>query len=265
MEKMTSIERIKNILQRKPADRIGLYEHFWNDTQQVWTEQGHLKKDENLSDHFDFDIDMCWPFDCTADLDFKPQIIEENEDTVLTRDGNGALLRRHKKHDTTPEHVDFYVKDRKAWEEMYKAKLTPERRRINFEGYREIKKRSQKSNRFFVWSGINVFEQIHPLCGHENMLMGMALDPDWVRDMVDTYSQLNIDLMEILFSEEGQPDGIWFYEDLGFKFKPFMSPAMYKEIIQPGHIKTIQYAKSHNLPVIVHSCGYVEPLIPGLI
>ena len=53
------------------------------------------------------------------------------------------------------------------------------------------------------------------------------------------------DLMEILFSKEGEPDGIWFYEDLGFKQKPFMSPAMYKEIIQPGHIKTIQYGTAN--------------------
>ncbi len=262
---MTSIERIQNILKHKPVDRIGLYEHFWGDTQKAWTEQGHLKEGEILSEHFKYDIDQCWSFDCTADLDFEPQVVEENEDTVLTRDGNGALLRRHKKHDTTPEHVDFEVKDRKLWEEKYKPKLTPKERRIDFETYRETKKRTQKNNQFFVWSGINVFEQMHPLCGHENMLIGMALDPDWVRDMVNTYSQLTVDLMEILFSKEGLPDGIWFYEDLGFKQRPFMSPAMYKEIIQPGHIKTMQYAKSRNLPVIVHSCGYVEPLLPGLI
>ena len=30
------------------------------------------------------------------------------------------------------------------------------------------------------------------------MLIGMAVDPDWVRDMVMTYSQLFVDLQEIL-------------------------------------------------------------------
>jgi len=71
--------------------------------------------------------------------------------------------------------------------------------------------------------------------------------------------------MEILFAEAGKPDGIWFYEDMGFKERPFMSPAMYREIVQPGHKKTFDFAHSHSLPVIVHSCGYVEPLISGLI
>jgi uroporphyrinogen decarboxylase len=97
------------------------------------------------------------------------------------------------------------------------------------------------------------------------MLMGMGLDPDWVRDMCNVYSELTINLMEVLFAGEGKPDGIWFFEDMGFKFKPFMSPSMYKEIILPAHKRTFDYAHSLGLAVIVHSCGFVEPLVPGLI
>lgn len=262
---MTGYERISNILKRKPVDRIGLYEHFWGDTHKAWSAEGKIAKNESFENHFDFDMEECWAFNCMADIDYVPQIVEEREDTVLIRDGNGALLRRHKKHDTTPEHVDFLVKEREQWEEYIKPKLTADRRRINFEGYRKAKEEARKNNRFFVWSGVNVFEQIHPVCGHENMLVGMALDPDWVKDMVEVYSNLTIDLMEILFAEEGEPDGIWFYEDMGYKQHPFMSPAMYKELIQPGHMKTINYAKSKNLPVIMHSCGFIEPLLPGMI
>jgi uroporphyrinogen decarboxylase len=40
---------------------------------------------------------------------------------------------------------------------------------------------------------------------------------------------------------------------------------MYKDIIQSGHIYTINYAHEHKLPVIMHSCGFVEPLLPGMI
>ena len=71
--------------------------------------------------------------------------------------------------------------------------------------------------------------------------------------------------MEITFAKEGKPDGIWIYEDMGFKNKPFMSPQMYKDLVWPGHKKTIDYAHDHGLPVIMHSCGYVEPFIPSLI
>ncbi len=262
---MNGKERISNILKRKPVDRIGLYEHFWGDTRNRWQKEGHIKENESLADHFGFDMEESWAFNLVADLDFEPEVVEETEETILTRDGNGALLRRHKLHDSTPEHIDFMVKEGKAWQEKIKPLLKPEKRRINFEGYRQAKEKARQKNRFFVWSGVNVFELMHPVCGHEYMLMGMATDPDWVKDMVNTYADLTIKLWEILFAEEGYPDGIWFYEDMGFKAKPFMSPTMYREIIKPGHVKTIDFAHSHNLPVIMHSCGYIEPLLADMI
>lgn len=112
MMSLTGIERITNILKRKPVDRIGIYEHLWTDTLKKWVNEGHLKEGEELSDHFGFDIEESWPFNMTANLDFIPQVVEEKEKTILIRDGNGALLRRHKLHDATPEHVDFLVKER---------------------------------------------------------------------------------------------------------------------------------------------------------
>jgi uroporphyrinogen decarboxylase len=58
---------------------------------------------------------------------------------------------------------------------------------------------------------------------------------------------------------------MWFGEDLGYKFKPFMSPAMYEEILEPGHKMLFEWSHAQGLKVIVHSCGFVEPLVPGLL
>jgi uroporphyrinogen decarboxylase len=265
MQEMTSKERISNILKRQPVDRIGLFEHFWGDTQKKWTEEGHLKSGEDLSDHFGFDLSMGGALKLVARLDYEPEVIEEDEDTILKRDGNGAILRTHKKHNATPEHVDFMVKDRSFWESDIKPLLTPSIDRLNIEGYREAKAKAAAAGRFFCLAGVNVFELMHPVCGHEYMLLGMAMDPDWIKDMVNTYASLIVQLQEVLFAEAGKPDGIWYYEDMGFKERPFMSPDMYKDIVQPGHIKTIDFAHNQSLPVIMHSCGFVEPLLPGMV
>lgn len=262
---MTGIERMQNILKRKAVDRIGLYEHFWDDTQREWTQKGVVSENDNLADLFGFDMDECWSFNMVADLSKEPEIVEETEETILLRDGNGALLRRHKLHDSTPEHVDFLVKDRAGWLEHIKPLLVPSLDRLNIEAYRKKKDECRAADRFFCWSGVNVFELMHPVCGHEYMLMGMALDPDWVKDMVKTYAELTIQCWEILFSQEGYPDGIWFYEDMGYKERPFMSPQMYKEIIQPAHKRTISWAHDKGLPVIMHSCGFIEPLLPDMV
>ncbi|OPY85888.1 MAG: methylcobalamin:coenzyme M methyltransferase [Smithella sp. PtaU1.Bin162] len=265
MKELTGKERISRILKRKPVDRIGLFEHFWGDTLKTWQAEGHINEKEDLTDHFKLDMAISSCFKMQAKIDFKNEIIEEDEETVLERDGNGATLRRHKLHDATPEHVDFLVKEWKDWEEHIKPFLKPTRDRIDFKTYRQDKDKANKKERFYFLGGPNVFELMHPVCGHEYMLLGMGLDPDWIKDMVGIYSELIVNLMETLFAEEGKPDGIWFYEDMGFKGRPFISLDMYREIIQPGHKKTIDFAHSLGLPVIMHSCGFVEPLVPGFI
>jgi uroporphyrinogen decarboxylase len=265
MAELTGIERIGRFLRREKADRIGVYESFWQDTKQAFVDSGHVKENESLADHFDLDIRECWAFNNVADLDFRGEILEETEDTYLAKDGNGAILRRHKKHSTTPENVDYTVKERKQWEEIREKLANIDERRINFDAYRQAKAAAKAKDKFFVWSGVNVFELMHPLVGHENMLMGMALDPDWIKDMADVYIEMTLNLQEILFAKEGPPDGIWYYEDMGFKQRPFMSPAMYRELIFPSHKRSIEFAHQRGLPVIMHSCGFVEPLLPGMV
>ena len=263
---MTKKERITNTLALKPVDHVGCSDGPWGETIKRWQKEGHLKEGEDIIIHFDMDIRTGGWLSSVANLDFKEVILEETEETVLKLDGNGAKLRRHKLHASTPEHVDFTVKDRAGWLEHTKPHLVKtDRRRIPFEGYRKAKKTADERQEFFCWAGVAPFEQMHPVCGHEYMLMGMALDPEWVKDMVMTYADMTIRHLEILFAEEGLPDGMFFYEDMGFKNRPFMSPAMYGEIIQPGHKRLFDFAHSKGLKVLVHSCGFVEPLVPGLV
>ncbi|MBN1942369.1 MAG: hypothetical protein JW849_03650 [Phycisphaerae bacterium] len=285
MPALTGRERIALHLKRQPADRVGLLESFWGDTEQHWRDQGFLKggqdiegrfgieqdrdgADEDVVSHFGIDVWAAGWLNSEADPACPKTIIEETDEWKLVRDGNGALLKWWKHKSGTPEHVDFLVKDRAGWEEHIRPRLLDEsllRGRVDIEGYRKTRQQAAAEQRFFCWNGVSVFEQMAPMCGHEYMLMGMALDPDWVKDMAEVYADMTMNVMRILFAEAGPPDGFFFYEDMGFKFKPFMSPAMYKEILQPSHKRQFDYAHSLGCPVIVHSCGFVEPLVPGLI
>jgi len=267
MGEMSNRERVHNVLNHEPVDRLPTQVSPWGETVRKWKEQGHIKHGWDVGHHFGNAIRSGGWLKMVADLDFEPVTLEETETTKLVLDGNGAKLRRHKLHDTTPEHVDFTVVDRATWDEHTQPKLLSSdlRRRIPFENYRNAKALAHVRGDFFVWGGVAPFELMHPVCGHENMLAGMAEDPAWVMEMVKTYTDMTIDCFDILFAEEGPPDGFMFYEDLGYKGMPFMSPRMYKEILQPGHRRLFEYAHAKGCKVIVHSCGFVEPLVPGLV
>jgi uroporphyrinogen decarboxylase len=266
MNEMTHKERVLAILNREPVDRFPWCDSLWGETRTKYIEEGSLKEDEDTTVHFDMSIRSAGWVSGIADLDFEDEVVEEDDETILKINGNGAQLRWWKERSGTPEHVDFAVKERPAWEERVKPHLLEvDKRRIPFEGYAEQRAKAADENRAFCWSGVAPFEQMHPVCGHEYMLMGMALDPDWVKDMVMTYADMTIMHLDVLFAKEGKPDFMWFYEDMGFKERPFMSPAMYEDIVQPGHKKLFDYAHDNGCKVVVHSCGFVEPLVPGLI
>ena len=121
MQPMTGKERFTNVLSLKPVDHSPCHEDLWGETRKLWQDTQLLTGD--FIEQFKLDLRIGgWPNN-TADLDFTPVVIEENEDTQLILDGNGAKLRRHKKHSTTPEHVDFTVTERSTWEEKAKPKL----------------------------------------------------------------------------------------------------------------------------------------------
>lgn len=263
---MTCKERTANALARKPVDHCPCFEHIWPETNERWIAEGKVPENPDYVEIFNWDMRGAGWMNSIADIDFEEQVIEENDETRLVLDGNGAKLRRHKHLSRTPEHVDFTVKDRDAWEAHIKPHLLKtDRRRIDFDAYGEARQRAADEQRYFWRAGVGPFEQMHPMCGHEYMLMGMALDPDWVRDMVQTYVDMSIRHLELLFGEKGVPDGFFFFEDMGFKQKPFMSPAMYRDIVQPGHKRLFDYAHDHGCPVVVHSCGFVDPLVEGMI
>jgi uroporphyrinogen decarboxylase len=264
---VNKIESIKGILKNKNVERIGICELFWSDALKEYTQQGHMKPSESYEDHFDLDIQKFRPFNLTLDLDFKDQVIEETDETVMVKDGNGAILRRHKLHNATPEHVDFTVQEKEDWDKVKHFLQNPAdyERRIDFEGYRKAKEAAAKAGRFFCLEDFGPFALMHPVSGHEYCLMGMALEPEWVTEMSMLYTDTLIRLQEILFEREGYPDGIWYCDDLGFKERCFMSPDMYREIIFPTHEKLVDHAHGLDMPVILHSCGFIEPLLPHVV
>lgn len=274
---LTGKERFGRILRHQPVDRVGLFEVFWQEVAQQWSAQGHFEKPEMVGDHFGLDMlrtgsaitPASWKIvNLVANLDAQNEVVEQTEVAKLVRDGNGALLRWKTNGSSTPEHVDFLVKDRRGWEEHilpFLRETGTDQRRIDFARYRETRAKCEREGVFLCAGVVALFDLLAPMCGHEHLLMGMATDPDWIREMCEVYVTTTIQLLEVLFEREGLPDGMWFWDDLGFKQRPFMSPAMYRELLMPGHKRLFDFAHSKGLPVILHTDGLIESLIPLLI
>jgi len=228
----TSAEVIDALLRKKPAERVGLADSLWDQTLKAWVAEGYPTspdgKPVSPAEYFHFDM-MCvggW-FDALP-LRGVEEVLSETDEWVIKRNGAGAALRNWKTQAGVPEHIDFRMTSREVWEQDYRPHLLAlDRRRLDVEGTaKELARRRQQGywtfyGHLFLWE--NMRRSLGDMCLYQSVL----LDPAWIHD----YNRVNTDFykmhFKVLIEEAGRPDGIWLYEDLGYKHRLFCSPKVY--------------------------------------
>ncbi|MCX7013577.1 MAG: hypothetical protein NTW86_13645 [Candidatus Sumerlaeota bacterium] len=262
---LSSRERIQKILRREIPDRVGLDESFWGDTLKAWKAQGYP---EATPPHRFFGLDMIHGggFNLVA-FPGRHEVIEETDEWVTAKDANLATMRHWKGRAGTPEHIDFTVRNGETWRahgfpEVFRT-FKPER--INLDALARLKQQAREEERFFALAFAEIFELGKNVAGHVNMCIGMIEEPEWIHDMFGAFADMIIGCCDYAFEKIGLPDGVMIFGDMGFKARPFISLAMHNELVLPHNGRIIRHLKAKGLPVIFHSCGFIEPLVPGFI
>lgn len=261
---MTSRERVDRALSLRETDRIPRDDSFWDETLDKWRGQG-LPSHSDVHELFDFDIRGAGWVNHAACIG-REEVLEENEEWRLVRDGHGALLRWWRRKSGTPEHVGFTVDTRERWEEHKKAMLAvPVEQRVDADGVLREMALARRENRWFCWKGVECFEMAKDIIGHEALCIGAAQEPDWIRDVFETLTDVALSALDLLERAGVQYDGGWIYGDIAYNHGPFLSPAMYRDLVQDSHRRHIEWFHSRGLKVIYHTDGDFRPLIPALL
>lgn len=261
---MDSHERVNRTLKHKEADRIPRADSYWPEVVPQWHKEG-LSKDANVSDLFDFDIVGAGWNNSQAKPGFT-ETIEENEQSITRKDGNGAILRYWKGKSGTPEHIGFTVNSRETWGVLKRDLLAaPISQRVDANGALQRMKYARQNRRWFCWAGVECFEIAKDVLGHEQLCVAMAEDPEWAKDVFDTETAVAIEALNHLERSGLVFDGAWIYGDIAFNHAPFCSPQMYRDLVMPAHQRQVGWFKDRGLPVIYHTDGNFHPLIPPML
>jgi uroporphyrinogen decarboxylase len=218
----------------------------------------------DCTDHFGFDMVGCggW-FDWQAKRGVD-EIVEENAEWKVAWNGNGAVLKWWKNKSGTPEHIDFHMASRGIWEKEYRPHLVEfDRQRLgNLEETRKNLAKWKEKGKWTCFGHQFIWENLRASLGDVNMFMALVEDPDWIHDFNRVYTDLYKQSYRILLEECGKPDGIWIYEDLGYRDRLFCSPATLESLIFPYYKEMVDFFHGYDLPVVLHSCGFQEPMIP---
>lgn len=79
----------------------------------------------------------------------------------------------------------------------------------------------------FVW------EILRASLGDLTLYESLLTDPGWIRDFNQVYTDFFTANYALLFERAGLPDGVWVYEDLGYRNGLFASPTVLADLVFP--------------------------------
>ena len=261
MIKLTERERMLRTYKRQEVDRVPMFDKAWAGTRRRWANEGI---EGWWEDYFRFDhLTQVCPDNSPR---FERKVLEETDRYRIVTTKWGATQKEFKALDSTPERFDFYYCNSDRWEEAKAKMLTYHEDRIPWKTLEQKAPIWEKEGRFrqlVVWHGFDVAHS--GMIGTENVLIGMYEEPEWIKDVIDTYLTTSLDLCQRILDAGYEFDGIFWYDDMGYKGTPFFSPEMYREIVKPFHKRAVDWAHERGLVTELHSCGFIEPLIPDII
>lgn len=111
--------------------------------------------------------------------------------------------------------------------------------------------------------GFALFERAWSLRGFDTFLLDMALDSDFVEELLERVLEIQLVLIR-RFIDLGI-DGGYFGDDYGAQENMLFSPAMWRKFIKPRLACMFAPFREAGLPVIMHSDGQIQAIIPDLI
>jgi uroporphyrinogen decarboxylase len=111
--------------------------------------------------------------------------------------------------------------------------------------------------------GFALFERAWTLRGFDTFLLDMALDPDFVEELLDRI--LTIQLVLIRRFIDLGVDGGYFGDDYGAQENMLFSPKMWRKYIKPRLAQMFAPFREAGLPIIMHSDGQIQAIISDLI
>jgi len=255
---MNSKERVMGAIERRKTDRVPIWESFWGTTYERWYEQG-LPRDTDFGKYFSLDgmnttyID--WSFQYPA------RVIEETDEYIINVSADNVKTKTMKKSASTLELSEYSIVTRDDWEEN-KARFIFNESRVNITDAKNNQEKTKDSVVQVFMEPCLGFEKFKYCMGTERLLIAVAEDPDWIKDMTEATEKLAFDALDYCLGAGLEYDIGFITEDMGFSNGPFFSPAFYKEIIYPSHKRYCDYLHSKGMKAMLHTCGDNRKLLP---
>lgn len=278
---MTPRELCMNILHYRDVDRLpAVHFGYWSQLLDEWAEQGHItkelaeahkkgNKDAKPEMNKIFGWDCGWSDGLAGTRNglfprFERKTLEVLPDgSHRIINGAGVIERVKPGIVSIPSEDDYLLKDREAFETLYRPKMQFSPERVNYEFFRHFNETRDPDMPVGIGIG-SVMGSIRDM----TTVVGMSYlmydeDEELFADIVDTYAELQYKCAEEALSTGAQFDYAHFCEDICFKNGPLLSPQKFDELCGKHYKKRCDLCHAHGIDIISLDCdGVIESLIP---
>jgi uroporphyrinogen decarboxylase len=262
MKEMTCHERFKRMYEHREADRVPIFDSPWDATIERWQQEG-MPTDVDWRDFFGVDKRaLIWTDNSPR---YETRIIEETPEYKISTTPWGVTLRNWSHAASTPEFLDFTIKDRESWAKA-KARMTPTRDRIDWPRLEKNYRMWRQEGRWIgghLWFGFDITHSW--AVGTERLLMALVEDPEWCVEMFQHELEVGLALLDTVWDTGYTFDEVFWPDDMGYKLNQFFSIGTYRELVKPFHKRATEWAHAKGVKVRLHSCGDIRPFIADLV
>ena len=277
---MTTRERCMNILHFRSVDRMpAVHFGYWKEVLSEWAAQGHISAELAEAAARDAspaqrELDRILGWDCNwynvksanngLFPKFEREVIEELPDhSQRVQTAYGTIERIKPGIVSIPSEDDYLLKDREAFETLFRPKMQFCPERIDLDAFRHFNETRDPEIPvgFMLGSVLGKIRDMTTVKGMSYLLYDE--DEDLFADIVDTFAEMQYKCAEAVLATGAKFDFAHYWEDVCFKNGPLIAPQTFHELCAKHYRKRNELCHRYGIDIISLDCdGVTEALIP---
>lgn len=280
MDALTPRERWIRTLRFEPVDKVP-FSPGWprQSTRERW-------RGEGLPEQADWFSELCDRIGVTPEAsrphiahgvsfrmipEFEEKVLDHRDGHYVVQDWKGNICEISDEFDVTylRNAIDFVtrkwiklpVETRRDWEEM-KERYDPDVPARSPDDFEERCRRLRERDYVSTAAFPGPFWQIREWVGFERLCTMFIDEPRWLREMVEFWTEFVSRTLAPLLRAEAL-DHLMISEDMAYKQKPMISPAMARDFLKPTYDRWTAEARAGGVSIVnMDSDGRIDQLIP---
>lgn len=252
-------ERYYRVMTFQPVDRVPDIEFgYWPQTLRRWMREGMpvgLGPDEKttpspqkVDDLFAFESHgHTIPLRLHMNPLFVEEILEKRGDVTVLRDSSGTIAERYLddvEESSIPHFVKFPVEKPEDWRTLRRRYCLEDPTRLLVAKDIEAGRAAAAGGKMVSLWLIGFYYMLRSWMGMENLSVAFYDYPAMIQDMVMLWAELLARQIEQIPADI-PIDYVMWWEDMAGRNGPLLSPAQFRQFIQPGYHRVMEAARRH--------------------